>query len=80
MEGCLCRLKQDVTYARMDCELCKAHCTTRSGIVLGNLYAMPGVRRNVWNMTYARPFAQQSPGIGLECEEWKGVCVGSDRV
>ena len=35
-------------------------------------------RMQEWTVCYARPFAQQCPGIGLECEEWKGVCVGSD--
>ena len=36
-----------------------------------------GLRQNV---TYARPIAQQSPGIGLECVQWVVVCVGSNRM
>ena len=43
----------------------------------GNVEYCLGLRQNV---TYARPFAHQSPGIGLECEEWKVVCVGSNRM
>ena len=71
--------------AQTECDICKSRCTMRSGNSLGQLewnvmYAMSGVRRNVWTVTYARPFAQQSPGIGLECEEWKVDCVGSNRM
>ena len=49
MEGCLCRLKQNVT--------CKSRCTTRSGNSLGQLewnvmYAMAGlwIRQVLWNV------------------------------
>ena len=46
VEYCL-GLKQNVTYAR-------AAAQQDPGIALGNLNGMFGVRRNVWNVTYAR--------------------------
>ena len=62
MECCLCRLKQNVTYAR-------AAAQQGPGIALGNLNAMFGVRRNVWNVTYAR----------MDRELCQTICITESR-